>query len=455
MIVNLQGVIYDAVHMRNERICVVGMGYVGLTLALKLSELGFLVTGTDRRQRAIEPLSQGKSHFFEHGLDELLQRELGKQFRFQLELDPQADIYIVAVGTPVKDKVPNLEDLRSASESLGKVLHKGNMVILRSTVPVRTTRDLVLPILERVSGLKGGTDFHLAFAPERTIEGNALQELTTLPQVVGGLTDECVERTVSLFAKMTPSIVPVRNLEAAEMVKVVNNIYRDVTFAFANEVAQLCDRYNIDSHDVIKAANVGYERSRVPLPSPGVGGYCLTKDPHIFAYAARQVGFEPQLVPMARSVNEQMPGHVTDKVNAFMRMTGRNVAGAKALLLGVAFKGHPETSDIRFSPTIDVAKLLSSHGYDVHAYDRRVPAEEILKESMKPVANLEDGFRDADVIIVMNNHPMFAELDVAALLPLAKSPRLYFDTWRMLSHEKVLRVPDTFYANLGFDTFRG
>ncbi len=442
-----------AVAMEQTKICVVGMGYVGLTLALTFSEVGYSVVGVDHREKVVETLREGKSHFFEHGLEELLHRELGKRFIFSTTLNPEATVYLVAVGTPVgDDKLPNLEDLRAAAASIGGVLRRGDTVILRSTVPVGTTRDLVLPELEKASGLVGGKDFHLAFAPERTIEGKALTELRTLPQVVGGLTPTCVQIVAGIFATLSPTIVTMHSLEAAELVKVVNNTYRDVTFAFANEVALLCDRYNLDSHEVVHAANSGYDRARVPLPSPGVGGYCLTKDPHLFVYAARKVGFEPTLIPAARIVNEQMPAHVVSRVAHFAAKVGVPLAGAKVFLLGVACKGHPETSDVRFSPTLDVARALALQGAVVHAYDPRVDAEAITAAGIHPTPTVAEGFADALAVIIMNNNPTFADIPVAEYTEGLARPLLVFDPWKMLPREKIQRLPGVTYANLGFDT---
>lgn len=435
------------------KICIVGMGYVGLTLALTFSEIGYSVVGVDHRAKVVETLREGKSHFFEHGLEEVLRRELGKHFRFSTELDPSATVYLVAVGTPVGEgKLPNLEDLRAAAASIGGVLKRGDVVVLRSTVPVGTTRELVLPELEKASGLVGGKDFHLAFAPERTIEGKALTELRTLPQVLGGLTPACVQAAAAVFSTIAPTLVTVHSLEAAELVKVVNNTYRDVTFAFANEVALLCDRYNLDSHEVVHAANSGYERARVPLPSPGVGGYCLTKDPHLFVYAARKVGFEPTLIPAARVVNEQMPTHVVSRIAHFAAKTGKPLAGAKIFLLGVAFKGHPETSDVRFSPTLDVARALTLEGARVFAYDPRVDAETIAAQGMQPVLHIQEGFADALAVVLMNNNPAFADLPIAEYVEGLKQPLLVFDAWKLLPPEKMLQLAGVTYANLGFDT---
>lgn len=292
-----------------KHIGVVGLGYVGLTLALTLADVGFKVKGFDTDPKVMRSLSQGKSHILEPGLDTFLKDYLGKNFYLvpNFSGSNNCDVYFVAVGTPLKQgKTPNLSYLKDAATNIGKVLKNGDTVILRSTVPIAVTRKVVLPILERVSGLHGGQDFLLAFAPERTVEGKALEELRALPQIVGGLNHASADAAANIFSFITNSTVFVNSLEEAEMVKLINNTYRDVTFGFANEVSLISRRWGVDTKRVIEAANHGYERSRIPMPSPGVGGYCLEKDPFIFALSAREKNYEPLLFLHARRVSDQM-----------------------------------------------------------------------------------------------------------------------------------------------------
>lgn len=439
--------------MQQEKVCVVGMGYVGLTLALILSEVGFDVVGVDQREKSIKALRVGTSHFFEHGLEDILKRELDRHFWFHTEIaDASASVYIVAVGTPVVGRDPKLEDLRNAAAAIGRVIKRGDVVILRSTVPVGATRSFVLPILEERSGLRGGADFYLAFAPERTVEGRALTELRTLPQVIGGLTPACTSRASDVFRTFAPQVISVDSLEAAEFVKVVNNTYRDVTFAFANEIAQLCHHWNLDAHRVIQAANSGYSRSHIPAPSPGVGGYCLTKDPYLLAYAARATGYLPKLALTARDVNESMPRHVADIVMSFFAARGKSLPGRKVLLMGIAFKGKPETSDIRFSPALAVAGLLREKGCRIFGHDPLIPAMAMSEEEIAP-ADPALGFANADVVIVMNNNPRFEQLPVRDLLETTAKPSLFFDAWRLFTPEVALAVPGVDYATLGYSSF--
>ncbi|MCB0641233.1 MAG: nucleotide sugar dehydrogenase [Phaeodactylibacter sp.] len=269
----------------HRHVVVLGMGYVGFTLALVLADRGFQTTGFEIDESRVDALKKGHSYIHERGLDELFKRQLNKNFLPSAELPDDGDVFIISVGTPVNKKegeplpTPELGFLKSAAEMVGKKLKSGNLVILRSTVPVGTTREVVLPVLEKASGLKGGEDFHLSFAPERTAEGKAVKELRELPQMIGGLNEESVEATAALFRDLTPAIVRLKTIEQAEIAKLLNNCFRDLKFSFANYVTQIAEHYNVDIVETIRAANQGYPRDPIPLPSPGVGGACLTKDP--------------------------------------------------------------------------------------------------------------------------------------------------------------------------------
>ncbi|MBI2099155.1 nucleotide sugar dehydrogenase [Candidatus Uhrbacteria bacterium] len=440
-----------------KKVCVIGMGYVGLTLALTLSELGFSVTGIEKRERVVSQLEEGKSHFHEGGVNELLSQELGKGFKFLTAFSESiAGIYIVAVGTPLlgESKKPDFNDLESSIISIAKVLRQGDIVILRSTVPPGTTRDFVIPLLVKYSGLAAGKDFSIAFAPERTIEGDALNELRRLPQVIGGYDRASAALCADIFRTLTNKIVLLPTLEAAEMVKLVNNLYRDVTFAFANEVALICDKFNLDSHEVISAANFGYERSAVPQPSPGVGGYCLTKDPYILLEASLAKGFEPKLITQARAVNEAMPDYVCRQVSRFMEASRKSARDSKIFIAGLAFKGHPPTSDIRFSSGLEIAKKLQEKNFNVCGYDPVVPSEALSPYGLKFV-NLEEGFRGADAAILATNHHDFKNLDIHRYLPLMKKPALIFDGWKLYGADRIAKFADIHYSNLGYDNIPG
>jgi nucleotide sugar dehydrogenase len=419
--------------MSARQVQVIGMGYVGLTLALTMADAGYQVTGVERDPEIVAALSQGRPHIFEAGLEPLLSHHLGRNLTICGELPPDVDIHVLAVATPLgTDLRADLRQLLAAAGELGNVLGYGHLVIVRSTVPVGVTRGEVLPVLEARSGLRCGHDFHLAFAPERTIAGRALAELRSLPQVVGGFDRNSRDLASNVFREITPSIIAVESLEEAEMVKLVNNSFRDVSFAYANELVVICEHYGIDPIRVITAANDGYPRGNVPLPSPGVGGSCLKKDPHMFTEIARRAGVSPSLSQMGRQINEAMPGRVVAKVFKALKTAGKRPEDCRFFLLGLAFKGEPETSDMRESTSLDVIALLRPVAAEIRGYDAVVPRHEIEAIGVRP-CTIEQGFAGADCAILLNNHRSHAAIDIYRGLASMNRPAVYCDCWGILS----------------------
>jgi len=264
---------------------IVGLGFVGLTLATVLAEAGHRVLGVEARPELVELTNNGIPHFSETGLSDALGRVIksGKLVAAaRFEKDSPCDTYIITVGTPLaSDGAPRVDMIQNAAREVASNMRDGALVILRSTVMVETTRKIVAPILT-----SSGKQYSLAMCPERTLEGNALQELRELPQIVGADEPAVADRAAAIFRRLTSSIVQLSSLEAAEIVKLVDNTYRDVQFAFANEVARLCDAFDVNAHEVIASGKLGYRRTNVALPGL-VGGPCLEKDPHILMHSAR------------------------------------------------------------------------------------------------------------------------------------------------------------------------
>lgn len=439
---------------RFKHIGIVGLGFVGLTLGLTLADLGFTVRGIDKNKKISELIGSGKAPFFEAGLPMLLKDHLGKKFLIvnNFNKENNCEVYFVAVGTPLgKNNKPDLKYLGDASKNLGKILKRGDSVILRSTVPMGTTRNFVIPILEKNSNLKAGEDFFVAFAPERTVEGKALEELRRLPQVIGGINHRSVDQAANIFGFMTKATVLVDTLEEAEMVKLINNTYRDVTFGFANEVSLIASKWGMDAKRVIEAANYGYERSSVPMPSPGVGGYCLEKDPYIFIESAMSKGYDPLLMRHARKVSDMMVDHVANNIIEFVKEHSKNPpsGGPKILTLGVAFKGKPVTSDVRGSTAIKIIKKLQQENYkNIFAYDPAVTKDNMLVQNIKHVKDLKAGFANADVVFVGTNHPDFEDLNIRSFLSLSQRPVLLFDSWGLFNKEEVSKIKGVHYKRL-------
>jgi UDP-N-acetyl-D-mannosaminuronic acid dehydrogenase len=435
-----------------QKVAVFGMGYVGLTLAVSLANRGHQVTGIDTRADLVRQLAAGTPHVYEPGLREMLGVNLGRQqIDFDVKLGGQHhSVYIIAVGTPLNQhSQPDLAALGNVIDTIGLGLKRGDQVMLRSTVPMGTTRQFVVPRLELLSRLKGGEDFHVTFAPERTIEGRAMHELRTLPQVIGGLTPECLRRSVHFWSTLTPSIVQVASVEASELVKLANNTYRDLSFAFANELALLADSVNVDAFDLIRAANEGYPRNPIPLPSPGVGGYCLTKDPILFGS-----GLDGQLVDVTlgragRTVNERAALYPVSALRRFALRIGKPLAALSVLIVGTAFKGEPETSDMRGSVSLDVAAALNGHVAALHAWDAVVTAEELQRSGLEPAGNLDEAITQADAILILNNH----RLNIAAeAYQKEANAKLIFDGWHQLDARELEKIPGLTYATMGYMT---
>lgn len=451
-IVNLMD-LYVADDVRFKKIAVYGMGYVGLTLALTLAESTKNVLGIDINQNLVNTLNQGVPTFHENGLPPLLEHcKKEKYIDFKLDTqDFEADIFIIAVGTPV-DKNGKIiySYLESAGENIGKKIKSGSLIICRSTVPLSTTRNVLIPSLEKHSGLKAGKDFHVSFAPERTVEGNALKELRSLPQIIGGLTRQCTKLTAKVFEIINPTIIQVESLEAAELVKLVNNTFRDTVFSFANDISLLCEEHNISAFDVIKAANEGYPRNPIPLPSPGVGGICLVKDPFLFESSKKtdRVSFGS----ISRRINEKMPHYVFQKLLQFEEK--KKIKIKSAMVAGLAFKGLPETSDTRFSPAVELAVYLKEHGIKLYGYDAVVSAEDTKALGLIP-CSLEEGLKEVDALFVMNNHPSHKKMDfykhLSEKTALGKD-FLFFDGWNQFNRSDIESIKGITFSTLGYMT---
>jgi UDP-N-acetyl-D-mannosaminuronic acid dehydrogenase len=435
-----------------QKIAVFGMGYVGLTLAVSLTNRGHQVTGIDVCADLVAQLVAGKPHVHEPGLREMLKLHLSRQ---QIDFDTslgghRQSVYIIAVGTPLDEHFrPDLTALNNVVDAIGKLLKRGDQVMLRSTVPMGTTRRFVIPRLEKLSGLKGGRDFHIAFAPERTIEGRAMHELRTLPQVIGGLTPACLLKAAQFWSTLTPSVVQVASLEASELVKLANNTFRDLSFAFANELALMADSANVDAFDLIRAANEGYPRNPIPLPSPGVGGYCLTKDPILFGSGPDGPRADVTLGRAGRSVNERAALYAVDVLSRFALRIGKPLPTLSVLIVGAAFKGDPETSDMRGAVSLDVAAALDGLVAKLRAWDAVVTAEELRKSGLEPVDNLDEAVTQADAVLILNNHRLNIGAEAYQREAAAK---LIFDGWHQFDAGEIEKITGLTYATMGYMT---
>jgi len=429
----------------NLKVCVVGTGHIGLPLAAVLADAGFQVTGYDTNDDFISRVNTtGTAEFFEEGLPELLRAHLHRRLTLSSTPPVAQDVYIMTVGTPLRggSDRPNLEAIRAATRQIASGFGADPLVILRSTVTVGTTRSVVLPeIRQRVD------HFGLAFCPERTIEGKAIAEMRSLPQIVGGLDAGSADRAEALFRKVTPSIVRVSSIEAAEMIKLINNTYRDVTFAFANEIALVAERLGLSAAEMIAAANRDYARSNVPKPG-FVGGPCLEKDAMILRESLRAVNFEPRVIGAARRLNASLPEDVAGRLLAALRRGPRPLAETRVLVSGFAFKGRPETEDVRGSAALPLMRQLQAEGVEVWGHDFVTPDKVIADLGARP-ATLEEGFEGADGAVIMNDHAGYARLDIAALAATLRRPAFVFDSWNTWDLACLRGLRGITYASLG------
>ena len=438
----------------HRHVVVLGLGYVGLTLGLVLSDEGFLVTGVDLDPDKITKLKNKESYVFEKGLPELLREQSGRNFIPSSKIPNDGDVYVISVGTPVakqkNDKKPKpvLDFIKSLSKELGRKLKPGNLVILRSTVPTGTTRNIVIPLLEEYSGLKCGHDFHLSFAPERTAEGKALKELRELPQIIGGVNEDSVEATAALFRELTPTIVRVSSIEAAEMVKLINNSFRDIVFSYSNYVTQIASQYNLDIIEIIKAANQGYPRDPVPLPSPGVGGPCLTKDPYIFSTITNiDFNIEISLFEYGRLINENMHKYIVDRVISEIGKLGKDITDTKIFVCGLAFKGKPETGDVRNSSAVEIYHLLKHETKNILGHDPIASAQDIKDVGVTSV-EFQEGIKNSDVVLFLNNNEYYEKLDMYDVVrKMGKNP-IIVDGWKIFRAEDILNAKPCIYMDL-------
>ncbi|MFC0107506.1 nucleotide sugar dehydrogenase [Kibdelosporangium aridum] len=424
-----------------RRIGIIGMGYVGLTLAAAMARKGFRVHGVDVQPSVVDSLAQGKPHIFEPGVTEAFTELIGDTITVSHEL-PQdgVDAAIICVSTPVDETThePYLKNLAAAAEHVVQRCTADTLVVVRSTVPVGTSRSIVLPVL-----LDAWGSARLVMAPERTIQGQALRELVELPQVVGGLDDESLRLGLELFGGLANQLVPVSSLETAELVKLTNNCHTDVIYSFGNEVAMLTERLGLDPLEVIRATNLDYPRPDIAKPGY-VGGGCLSKDPYIMLSSGVRAGHEPKLIGAARRLNEELPVHVAERMVSLMQETG----GKTITVLGWAYKGTPPTDDMRGTPIETMMPVFERAGIRVLGHDPLVTPEVIQKYGGEPV-DLATGFAEAHAVLVITDHPEYRSLDVKAALA-GTQIKVVYDSWRILDAAAVTEQ-GVRYAGLGYE----
>jgi UDP-N-acetyl-D-glucosamine dehydrogenase len=395
------------------RVGIIGLGYVGLPLAVAFAESGHEVTGVDVSERVVESLKAGHSRV-EDITDERLAALGG---RLTATTHPGAlaacKAVLICVPTPLANqREPDLSYISDAGMALSAVLQEGQLVVLESTTYPGTTRERLQPILEE-SGLTAGRDFHLAFSPERIDPGRTDHTIRTTPKVVGGLTDACRERAVELYSEICDQVVPVSTPEAAEMTKLLENIFRSVNIALVNELAMLCDRMGIDIWEVVDAAGTkpyGFMRFE---PGPGMGGHCLPVDPFYLAFKAREYDFPAEFIELAGKVNQHQPHYCVERIVQALNGAGKPARDSRILLLGVSYKTG--VGDMREAPALKIAHLLRAQGADVSYHDPHVAQSSELGLTS---VTLAEELGQCDIACVVTAHREVDYEQVVAEAPL-------------------------------------
>lgn len=388
----------------NKQIGIFGLGHIGLPTAAILANNNIHVLGADVNENTVNNINQGICNFEEPGLNSLVKDAVKNNYlSATTDLEYVAntcDIIIVIVPTPIfENKKADLTYVISACESIKKGLKKGNLVIIESTVPPETGINVIKPLLEE-SGLICGEDFYLSYSPERALPNNTIYEMTHNARIIGGFNEKSADLTAQLYSYITQGeIIKVKNITSAEMVKLMENTYRDVNIALSNELAKICEKINVNANEVINAANY-HPRVNLHTPGPGVGGHCIPIDPYFLIEIAEKYGETAKLISDSRLINDSMPDHVLNILSKF------NDGISTVSILGIAYKGNVD--DVRETPSKKLIELLIKNGYDIVAHDPIVKKEVIETFNVDSVS-YEDSLK-SDCIIIMTDHDMYKEL---------------------------------------------
>jgi UDP-N-acetyl-D-glucosamine dehydrogenase len=416
--------------VQHRHVVIIGQGYVGLPLAVAASKAGRQVVGVDLDAARIERLNAGVSPVGDISHDELrAEREAGRySATTSFEAVREADVVVLCVPTPYHNDAPDLSYIEAAAAQVGTYLTRGALVILESTTYPGTTEEVLLPILERASGLVGGQDFQVAFSPERIDPGNPHYGLHNTPKIVGGVTSEATHRAVDFYSAFVEDVVPVSGPKSAEMAKLLENTFRHINIALVNELAVLCRDLEVDVWEIIGAAASKPFGFMPFYPGPGVGGHCIPVDPMYLSWRVKQFGGAAKFIDLARDVNAGMPLYVVNRVQDLLNDRERSLKGASVLIVGVAYK--PNISDMRESPALPLIEILQRKGAVVSYTDPHVPSLALPDGASLASSDVATA-ADADCVVIVTAHQ---DVDHDAL---ASGARLVFDTRNVVG----LRAP--------------
>ena len=426
----------ERIRTRTAEVGVIGLGYVGLPLAVEFANAGFSVTGIDIQTKKVDALIAGDSYIKDVNSEMVRQHIESGRLRATTDFSVIAglDTINIAVPTPLrKTKDPDMGFIVAAAEQAAKYIHSGMLIILESTTYPGTTEELLLPMFER-SGLKAGADFFLCFSPERVDPGNVHYQTRNIPKVVGGITPACTEMGALLYSQAIEAVVPVSSASVAEMVKLLENTFRMINISLANEMATMCERMGINVWEVIDAASTKPFGFMPFYPGPGLGGHCIPIDPFYLSWKSKQAGIEARFIELAGHINGQMPHFVVDKVQAALNNQAKPMMRSHVHVAGVAYKR--DIDDLRESPALDIILMLEQKGAKVTYTDPYIPTLRLDGHELASVS-LEVGSGLADCVVIVTDHKAF---DYAYLVDSAK---LIVDTRNALKSfhsSKIVRL---------------
>jgi UDP-N-acetyl-D-mannosaminuronic acid dehydrogenase len=406
-----------------NKICVVGLGYIGLPTAVMFANHGVKVHGVDINEKAVNMIKNKQLHIEENGLEERLIQAIDSGNLTVSTTPEEADVFIIAVPSPInEDKTANLEYVRAATASIVPYVRRGNLVILESTVPPRTVEDIMIPELVK-SGLEIGEELFVSHSPERVIPGKVFEELVNNDRIVGGINEKSAQLTKELYEVFVKGTIHLTDATTAELVKVIENTYRDVNIAFANELAKISEKIGVNVWEAIKLANY-HPRVNIHLPGPGVGGHCIAVDPWFLVELQPDLA---QIIHLARRTNDSMPKFTADKVRSILEK--HQIQHGRVAVLGLAFKANID--DMRESPSLQVIKHLEEYGIDYIAYDPHIKENKLPKQTQ----HLEEAIAHADVVLVLTDHQKFKALDPGQFAKHMRS-KIVIDTKNCLDRER-------------------
>lgn len=407
---------------RNATAAVIGLGYVGLPLAMEITAAGFDVIGIDLDSSKIDILKQGRSYILDVSEKDIGDTIQSGKFKPTSDFSvlANADTVSICVPTPLsKSRDPDISFILSATEEIRKYLHRDQLIVLESTTYPGTTDELIVPELE-TSGLRVGSDFYVAYSPERIDPGNATFTTRNTPKIVGGVTPRCTEIARLFYSQFIDQVVPVSSTKCAEMVKLLENTFRSVNIGMVNELALMCDLLGVDVYEVIDAAATKPFGFSPFYPGPGLGGHCIPIDPHYLAWKLKALNFQARFIGLAAEINGMMPAVVSNMVADGLNRVSKSIRGSKVMILGVAYKKN--VSDCRESPALDVMRLLGEKGAILSYSDPLVPTVHLGRRTLKSIGTSPAQIAEHDCVIILTDHSSY---DIREIV---ESAKLVIDT---------------------------